>query len=217
MTPAGDFQPFQTTAFQVGTITQWVDDKGYGWVESVGKRFFTHIKDFEKGQRRPKQGEEVRFIAGVDVKGRTCAKRVVLVKGGKVRSGPGAWVVLFLLVGLPLLALLWLPGPWWRGAGWMLLASVIAYRMYAHDKQRAVNKGWRVAESSLHLAEILGGWPGAFLAQRRLRHKCSKLSYQAVFWMIVFLYQVAAVDVMLEQRLSRSVMAWMQSSYWDKG
>ena len=54
----------------------------------------------------------------------------------------------------------------------------ITYGMYADDKQRAASGAWRVPESSLHLAELLGGWPGAFLAQRWLRHKCSKASYQ---------------------------------------
>jgi hypothetical protein len=31
MTPEVDFQPFQSNAPRVGMITQWVDDKGYGW------------------------------------------------------------------------------------------------------------------------------------------------------------------------------------------
>jgi uncharacterized membrane protein YsdA (DUF1294 family) len=82
--------------------------------------------------------------------------------------------------------------------------------MYAHDKHRAMSSGWRVPESSLHFAELLGGWPGALLAQRRLRHKCSKTSYQIVFWIIVTLFQVAAVDVILGQRLSRSLLAFIR-------
>lgn len=32
-----------------GTIVEWVDDKGYGWVKSGEKRYFAHIKDFERG------------------------------------------------------------------------------------------------------------------------------------------------------------------------
>lgn len=67
-----------------------------------------------------------------------------------------------------------------------------------------------MSEGSLHLAEILGGWPGAFLAQRRLRHKCSKAGYQLVFRMIVLVYQIAAVDVMLDQRLSRAVIGFLR-------
>jgi uncharacterized membrane protein YsdA (DUF1294 family)/cold shock CspA family protein len=209
MSPSGDFQPFQSSAPRVGTLTQWLDDKGFGWVESGGNRFFTHIKDFDRGQRRPQAGEEVRFIPGLDPKGRPCAKRVTFVKAAKVGAGVGTWVLLGLLLGLPLLALLWLPLPWWAGAGGMLVVSAITYGMYAHDKQRAVSQGWRVPESSLHLGELLGGWPGAFIAQRRLRHKCSKASYQFVFWIIVLLYQIAAADVMLDQRLSQAVIRFL--------
>jgi uncharacterized membrane protein YsdA (DUF1294 family)/cold shock CspA family protein len=214
-----DFQPYLSNAPRVGTITQWMDDKGYGWVESGGKRFFAHIKDFDRGLRKPKVGEEVRFISGIDPKGRSCAKGVTFVKadmgqaGSDVSRGLGSRVrsclILALALVLPVLALFCLPMPWWLGAGWFLVASWIADGLYVYDKQQAISKGWRVSEGSLHLAEFLGGWPGAFLAQRRLRHKCSKPSYQAYFWMIVLLYQIAAVDVMLDQRLSRAVLGFL--------
>lgn len=186
----------------------WVDEKGYGWVKSGDKRYFAHIKDFERGQRRPKVGEEVRFIQGIDSKGRSCAKSVTFVKSGG-HAGVGVWLLLIVLLALPLFALLWLPFPWWQGAGAMVLVSSITYSMYAHDKRQAASSGWRVSERSLHLAELLGGWPGAFLAQRRLRHKCSKASYQFVFWCIVTLFQIAALDVILGQRLSRALLAFM--------
>ncbi|SJM91388.1 Cold-shock protein (fragment) [Crenothrix polyspora] len=47
---------------------------------------------------------------------------------------------------------------------------------------------WRIPEKSLHTLELLGGWPGALLAQRTLRHKNRKPSYQVVFWLIVGLH-----------------------------
>ena len=40
---------------------------------------------------------------------------------------------------------------------------------------------------ALHLLGIIGGWPGALLAQRLLRHKNSKQSFQVVFWITVLL------------------------------
>ncbi|HSH15989.1 MAG TPA: DUF1294 domain-containing protein [Verrucomicrobiae bacterium] len=52
----------------------------------------------------------------------------------------------------------------------------------------------RVSEANLHLLELLGGWPAALLAQRRLRHKCSKGSYQFMFWLIVLGHQFVAGD-----------------------
>jgi len=65
------------------------------------------------------------------------------------------------------------------------LLSVAAFVLYGTDKYRAIRGGWRIREGTLHLVEALGGWPGAFLAQQTLRHKTVKLSYQAIFWLIV--------------------------------
>ncbi|MDP3851441.1 MAG: DUF1294 domain-containing protein [Luteolibacter sp.] len=199
------FQKSQSSSPQVGKIVKWEDGKGFGWIETGGARVFAHIKDFKRGQHRPQVGEEVRFIAGVDAQGRNCAKQTIFVKS-RGRVGIGSCLLLCGLLVLPLLAMLWLPVAWWMGAGAMTLVSAITYRIYADDKQRAVNSGWRVPESTLHVAELLGGWPGAFIAQRLLRHKCSKLSYQVVFWGIVMLFQYVAADVILEQKLSRAVM-----------
>jgi uncharacterized membrane protein YsdA (DUF1294 family) len=64
-----------------------------------------------------------------------------------------------------------------------LLASVVSFLTYALDKSAARAGRWRTRESTLHLLALFGGWPGALLAQRVLRHKSSKRSFQVVFWM----------------------------------
>lgn len=61
-------------------------------------------------------------------------------------------------------------------------ASLIAYLVYARDKSAAVNRQRRTPENTLHLLALLGGWPGALLAQQRLRHKSNKTAFLAVFW-----------------------------------
>lgn len=83
--------------------------------------------------------------------------------------------------------------------------SGLAYAVYGRDKAQARAGGQRTPEATLHLLELLGGWPGAFIAQRRLRHKCSKRQYQLVFWAIVLLYQLAAVDSLQDWRFSRAL------------
>ena len=68
--------------------------------------------------------------------------------------------------------------------------SLLCYACYFYDKRAAERGHWRISEKSLHLLELLGGWPGALFAQRSLRHKNKKLSYQLVFWLIVSLHIV---------------------------
>jgi uncharacterized membrane protein YsdA (DUF1294 family) len=63
--------------------------------------------------------------------------------------------------------------------------SAIAFVMYGIDKRRAVKNEPRISERTLHLLSILGGWPGAHLAQRLFRHKTLKISFRLVFWLTV--------------------------------
>ena len=66
-----------------------------------------------------------------------------------------------------------------------LAMSVITYLAYASDKSAARRSKRRTPEKTLHLLALCCGWPGALLAQRRLRHKSSKPSFLAVFWLTV--------------------------------
>jgi uncharacterized membrane protein YsdA (DUF1294 family) len=95
-------------------------------------------------------------------------------------------------------------------AAYGLVLSVITYWTYARDKRRAQEGEWRVSEAQLHLLELLGGWPGAWIAQRRLRHKCSKGGYLIVFWLIVLAYQFAAFDSFHDWQLARAGLNWIE-------
>ena len=90
---------------------------------------------------------------------------------------------------------------------WILLAlasmiSVFAFFAYRGDKRRAEAGEWRVPESTLHILSLLGGWPGAFMAQRVYRHKTSKASFQFVFWCVVLFHQFIAIDSVLDWRFT---------------
>ncbi|MFT5009279.1 MAG: uncharacterized membrane protein YsdA (DUF1294 family) [Granulosicoccus sp.] len=62
-------------------------------------------------------------------------------------------------------------------------ASLVTFVVYAWDKY-AAKKGWRrTSERLLHLLALLGGWPGALLAQQWLRHKTIKRRFRVVFWL----------------------------------
>lgn len=85
------------------------------------------------------------------------------------------------------------------GGNWLPLAmypvvSLVSLLLYWQDKQQARTQAWRTPEKVLHASELLGGWPGALLAQQVFRHKTRKVSYQVVCWGIVLVHQVFWVD-----------------------
>lgn len=63
--------------------------------------------------------------------------------------------------------------------------SVVTFIIYAIDKSAAKQNGWRIQENTLHMLSLVGGWPGALLAQRMLRHKTQKTSFQIIYWATV--------------------------------
>jgi uncharacterized membrane protein YsdA (DUF1294 family) len=122
------------------------------------------------------------------------------------RTGLRLWQVFFLalLLVAPAIALLRLG---MFGEPLLVVAAVFGVSLVGFvaqwiDKRRAEAEHWRVPEKVLHLLELLGAWPGAFLAQRIFRHKTAKLSYQFVFWLIVAAYEYAAVDALLDWEIT---------------
>ncbi|MFT5594851.1 MAG: uncharacterized membrane protein YsdA (DUF1294 family) [Oceanicoccus sp.] len=68
----------------------------------------------------------------------------------------------------------------------ILVSSLLTYVVYAHDKTAATHGNWRVPEKTLHLLSLLFGWPGAMVAQEKLRHKTKKRGFRFVFWLTAF-------------------------------
>ncbi len=71
---------------------------------------------------------------------------------------------------------------------WYLLASLVTFAAYGLDKHKARTAKWRIKEKTLHAMELLGGWPGGFVAQRCFRHKWKKTKYMVFFWLIIALH-----------------------------
>lgn len=65
--------------------------------------------------------------------------------------------------------------------------SLLALAAYALDKSAAQAGRRRIPENTLHLFSLLGGWPGALVAQQWLRHKSVKAPFLAMFWFTVML------------------------------
>lgn len=174
-----------------GKITTWNDDKGFGFITPVsgGKQVFVHINAFGNRNRRPEVNQLVTYALSSDGKGRPYATNATLAgdrlpKQAK-RSNDTLFVivpVIFLLIvgvsvvtmKLPLLVF-----------ALYASASIITFIFYAVDKSAARKGAWRTQESTLHLLSLVGGWPGALVAQQKLRHKSKKQSFRSVFWLTV--------------------------------
>ena len=74
--------------------------------------------------------------------------------------------------------------PWLVGGAY-LMTSATCFVAYALDKSAARNGNWRTPERTLLLLGLVGGWPGAVLAQEWLRHKTAKRSFRQLFWCTV--------------------------------
>lgn len=84
--------------------------------------------------------------------------------------------------------------PWWLAA-WYLVASVAAFTAYGLDKAAARRGTGRVSEQTLLLLGIIGGWPGAVVAQQLFRHKTRKRSFRRAFWGSVAVNVALAVAI----------------------
>ena len=89
-------------------------------------------------------------------------------------------------------------------SAWYLFFSALTFLVFARDKFSAQAKRWRTRESTLHLLALIGGWPGAWIAQQVLRHKAQKKSFRFVFWMTAIANSCALLSFMWVQQLLNS-------------
>lgn len=176
-----------------GKITSWNDGKGYGFISpmSGGKQVFIHIKAFSNRNRRPKVGQVVTYDLSSDNRGRPCAAKATLTGDRLQQNEKKSTSLLSIVVAVIFLVIVAvsvledkLPS--------IILAvyvglSILTYFLYAVDKSAAKKGAWRTQESTLHLFALAGGWPGALIAQQKLRHKTKKEGFRFVFWITVLL------------------------------
>lgn len=174
-----------------GKISSWKDEQGFGFItpNAGGKPVFVHIKSFSNHKRRPELGEIVTYGISTDAKGRLSAANARFADG-RTASINSNWsdnlllIVAFLFLMMLFLAVLFRLLPSFV-FGLSTFLSIFTFAVYAMDKSAARKGMWRTQEDTLHLFALFGGWPGALIAQKLLRHKSKKLSFQLIFWMTV--------------------------------
>ncbi|WP_339880054.1 DUF1294 domain-containing protein [Pseudidiomarina gelatinasegens] len=177
-----------------GVLIKWNVDKGYGFVQlaSSNQQMFAHITEFENRRRTPKVGDEVSFNLQKQSDGKFRAIDVAYVRETM------DWFLLPIIV----IAMGYIAAVGYASLETQLpvqiswtfaLLSAITYLFYAVDKRAAQKSKQRTPENVLHWLSVLGGWPGALIAQQQFRHKTRKTSFRVVFYLTVIV-NVAAVS-----------------------
>jgi uncharacterized membrane protein YsdA (DUF1294 family)/cold shock CspA family protein len=184
-----------------GKIAKWNDERGFGFISSSegGDSVFVHISSFPRNDRRPSVNKAVSYTLAFDSHGRPQANDVRFIVGrnsvptiGRIPRSGVAVQIAFAMSFLIALAALTVLG-WLEMSGLALYygASIITYGCYSRDKKAAENAGRRTPESTLHLMSLVGGWPGALIAQVLLRHKTRKPSFLVGYWCTVIVNCIA--------------------------
>jgi uncharacterized membrane protein YsdA (DUF1294 family)/cold shock CspA family protein len=198
-----------------GKLTTWKDDKGFGFIRSRdgSQDVFLHITALKETNHRPQVGDVICYQLTVDKDARihacnafiegvvskpipTTSYKAIKKETLKPKAKYSLILELLLLSLLPGLGAMNFALTTFNPIPLILypVMSFLTFTLYADDKSRAEQRRWRVSERTLHLCEFMGGWLGAFIAQRRLRHKSSKVSYQVVFWIIVAIHIIFWLD-----------------------
>lgn len=172
-----------------GTLHSWDDDKGFGFVrpDKGGEDIFVHITSFRRSTHRPQNGDLLIFEVNQS-EGKSAATNVRFANGPKAdKFGLDAFkqrpIGSLIVGGLVLLQIIFLS----KLILFPIIISVITYLIYSKDKAAAQAEKQRTSEKSLHILSLIGGWPGAFVAQTHLHHKLRKPSFMIVYWITVIL------------------------------
>jgi uncharacterized membrane protein YsdA (DUF1294 family)/cold shock CspA family protein len=176
-----------------GKIVQWKGDKGFGFIEvnNGNSEVFFHQNCLLYQVKKPNVGDEVSFEIATNQEGKRRAERILfrgerdprridrtvdivcLAVSSLFLTGIGALVYYKKLDPIVLIC-------YWT-------ISAVALFLYWHDKVKSKNDQRRIPENKLHFYSLIGGWPGALIAQRIFHHKSRKKSFLLKYWLTVSL------------------------------
>jgi uncharacterized membrane protein YsdA (DUF1294 family)/cold shock CspA family protein len=192
-----------------GKLIKWNVDKAFGFIQpnAGGADIFIHKSALFNRKRTPQINDIITFSMTKGKDGRRCASDATF-SGEKLKNlqSKKNTSLLAFSTYLSLLFLAVITAAYYAGQfpQKLLLSyfclSIITFLAYAFDKSKARRGAWRVKESRLHFFAIIGGWPGAAIAQQLLRHKSYKREFRMVFWftvmtnisLLIFLYLSAS-------------------------
>jgi len=198
-------------------LVKWHEHKAFGFIapNGGGNQVFIHKSALTNRQRKPKVNDVITFSLTKDKQGRHCAGEATFSgeKRPKIKVKQSNKTQHFLIY-LSAIFLSLLTGAYVQGyipqklVLTYLGVSFITFLVYALDKSKAKRGAWRIAESTFHLLALIGGWPGAAIAQQLLRHKSQKRTFRNMFYFTV-IANVAALYWLLSTS-GDNIMALLQ-------
>ena len=176
-----------------GKLITWNDEKGFGFIQPAlgGKQVFIHIKAFRNRNRRPDVGQVVTYSLSSGQHGRPCAERATLtgdslpVRAKQDTNMLAVFISVIFIIFVIFNVILTKTSIFFLY--FYIAISLLTFIFYYYDKSAAKKGTWRTSESSLHILSLIGGWPGAIIAQQKLRHKSKKQSFLYMFWATAFI------------------------------
>lgn len=174
-----------------GKLIKWQEDKAFGFIapNGGGDHIFIHKTALSNRNRIPKINDVITFSISKDKQGRYCADEATFT-GEKLKKKQSKNVSQFSIY-LSIIFLGLITTAYFFGHIPQKLVlvyfglSIITFLAYAFDKSKAQRGAWRTPESTLHMFSLIGGWPGAAVAQQLLRHKSQKKEFRIAFWLTV--------------------------------
>ena len=161
-----------------GRLTQWNDEKGFGFITPNGgsERVFVHIQSFQSRHRRPAEDALLTYELQLDTNGRARAANVAFAEEARTAAATqGDSTLPMVLLGIFVIAL---AAACVRGAlpfavlGFYAVASLLAFVMYLWDKISAESGRWRRRAGSRHLSNSRGSsWAGNLHQRREKRSR----------------------------------------------
>tara|TARA_R110000803_G_scaffold19733_1_gene51411 strand:+ start:1225 stop:1827 length:603 start_codon:yes stop_codon:yes gene_type:complete len=188
-----------------GRLVEWYADRGFGFLapDDGGPNVFLHIKSLPKTDKRLDIGQAYAFDAVLDPTGRERAENAVpitepvVVEKRPVSSylrhlPPFLVIAAFIGIVVSVASVIPVSTNWYIIYGVASFGCIIGYWI---DKNAAIRKSWRISETVLLLLGLVGGWPGAIVAQEVFRHKTRKGTFRYLFWMTVAINMAAFVQI----------------------
>ena len=178
-----------------GKLIKWYDDKGFGFIRATqdSKDVFLHISEIQKLKQRPKINALLSYEIARDDKGRFRAVNVgysLAHKSVKKVDSPVSFSVAFIVYFLLFTAFIierTLKGFLPEVFPFIFIgANLVVFLYYYQDKTSALRNDWRTPEATLHWLSLIGGWGGAYIAQKLFRHKYKKDAFMMAYKLTVF-------------------------------